>query len=476
MNRLLDDKYDIIQMLGATGHSTVYLVRHRILNVFRVAKIILKADQNSLGLLMEANLIKDMKYPDIPMIYDIEEDDTHICIIEEYITGISLNEYVHNIIEKKGRMSTKDICRISIELCNILEYLHNYKNGIIHLDLKPDNIIISENGKVKLIDFDNALENNNCSMLKGTPGFASPEQYVKCNLSKQSDIYSLGVIIFFMVNNGNLDMNIEKVNYHELYPIIKKSIRHNKIFRYENVVILRKDLERIINNTDKNNMNGSGILHITGIRAGIGTTHVALCMAHFFEKNGYSCMIMDNSEGQHLLNEGRKGKLTKEGLYKYNGVLIAPDYREGIDVRYPRTDVIIADDGIYGHKEYLDDDLVFIVCGGKYGPDEEKRILENVNGAAVFLNLMSAQDFYAYTRSINDEKHYYRVPCVYNWTNGNDLFDETMEDVVRDYLPYMMVCRSNHFTIINRLKTVKEIMKLLYEKAAFCIKKGKENK
>lgn len=473
---LLNDRYEIIKLLGNTGHSKVYLVQHRILGVLRVAKVFLKSDRQSQELLMEANLIKDMKHPDIPVIYDIEESEDSICIIEEYISGITLGEYVHDIIVKKGRMSTKEICRIAIELCNILEYLHNYKNGIIHLDLKPDNIIISENNKVKLIDFDNAKENNKQSLLYGTPGYAPPEQYVNGMVSVRSDVYSLGVIIFFMVNNGNLDLEIEKVNYHQLYPIIRKCIRHSNILRYENVVILRKDLERIIKKTDTVKMNGSEILHITGIRAGIGTTHVALCMAYFFERKGLSCLIMDKSQHQHLLDEGLKGELTREGIYRYKNVFIAPDYRDGIEVQYPSTDIIIVDDGVYSANKIAENDRVFIVCGGRYGVSYENRMLEKINAAAVFMNLMGAEDFYIFTKNAEQKSHYYRIPCVYSQTEGNTLFDEAMEDVVRDFMPSLRCGRDNQSFLLKRLVKVKEIIKKIYEKLAFFIKKGKKNK
>ena len=121
-------------------------------------------------ILKEASLIKNLKHPHIPIIYDIYEDDISICIIEEYISDIG------------------------VKLCNILEYLHNYQDGIIHLDIKPDNIIIDENNNVKLIDFGNALygdESQQLSML--SPGYAAPEQYDNRQLTRSADIYSVGM-------------------------------------------------------------------------------------------------------------------------------------------------------------------------------------------------------------------------------------------------------------------------------------------
>ena len=135
--------------MAKTNHSNVYLVRHTALDTLRVAKVIRKADMDSDTILREARLIKNLKHSHIPVIYDIEEDDISICIIEEYISGKSLRSYINDT----DNIKTSEICDIAVKLCDILEYLHNCDNEIIHLDIKPDNIIIDEHNNVKLIDF-----------------------------------------------------------------------------------------------------------------------------------------------------------------------------------------------------------------------------------------------------------------------------------------------------------------------------------
>ena len=126
--------------MAKTNHSNVYLVRHTALDTLRVAKVIRKADMDSDTILREARLIKNLKHSHIPVIYDIEEDDISICIIEEYISGKSLRSYINDT----DNIKTSEICDIAVKLCDILEYLHNCDNEIIHLDIKPDNIIIDE--------------------------------------------------------------------------------------------------------------------------------------------------------------------------------------------------------------------------------------------------------------------------------------------------------------------------------------------
>ena len=104
-------------------------------------------------------------------------------------------------------------------LCNILEYLHNYCGGIIHLDIKPDNIIIDDNNNVKLIDFGNSLysyETNDQSML--SPGFAAPEQYQGAQPTKRTDIYSVGMVLKFMTDTSGFS----RISHKRIYQVIMK--------------------------------------------------------------------------------------------------------------------------------------------------------------------------------------------------------------------------------------------------------------
>ena len=120
MDNRFYEKYEIIKELASSNHSKIYLVRHVILDVYRVAKIFTGSHEESERLLNEAHLIKNLKHPHIPVIYDIEqnigEDNDSICIIEEYIDGKSLRQYVNDETETNGCLDIHEICRIGIEL------------------------------------------------------------------------------------------------------------------------------------------------------------------------------------------------------------------------------------------------------------------------------------------------------------------------------------------------------------------------
>lgn len=227
------DRYEIIRELSCSRHSKVYLVRHRILDVYRVAKIFSGNQYEADRLLKEAHLIKNLKHPHIPVIYDIEqnigEDNSSICIIEEYIDGKSLRQYVNDESDAGGNLSVHEICRIGVELCCILEYLHGFNdNGILHMDIKPDNIMLDINGKVKLIDFDNAVAGNaGMTVDSGSPLYAAPEQYSGKYAVTQSDVYSVGMVILFMVSHGHIktdkNHNLAGIprRYSRLYHVIE---------------------------------------------------------------------------------------------------------------------------------------------------------------------------------------------------------------------------------------------------------------
>lgn len=252
------DRYEIIRELSCSRHSKVYLVRHRILDVYRVAKIFSGNQYEADRLLKEAHLIKNLKHPHIPVIYDIEqnigEDNSSICIIEEYIDGKSLRQYVNDETGAGGNLSVHEICRIGVELCCILEYLHGFNgNGILHMDIKPDNIMLDINGKVKLIDFDNAVAcNAGVSVDSGSPLYAAPEQYSGEYAVTQSDVYSVGMVILFMVSHGHIKTdkghNLAGIprRYSRLYHVIEKSIHHQWGLRYSSVTLLKNELQGIM--------------------------------------------------------------------------------------------------------------------------------------------------------------------------------------------------------------------------------------
>ena len=471
------DRYEIIRELSCSRHSKVYLVRHRILDVYRVAKIFSGNQYEADRLLKEAHLIKNLKHPHIPVIYDIEqnigEDNSSICIIEEYIDGKSLRQYVNDETGAGGNLSVHEICRIGVELCCILEYLHGFNgNGILHMDIKPDNIMLDINGKVKLIDFDNAVAGNaGVSVDSGSPLYAAPEQYSGEYAVTQSDVYSVGMVILFMVSHGHIKTdkghNLAGIpmRYSRLYHVIEKSIHHQWGLRYSSVTLLKNELQGIMRRSGGTIEKHSYIVQVAGDKAGIGTTHTVMCMAHFFKKNGISCVVVDRSGNRRVLPPFLKNGLMEDGSYIYKGIRIIPDYNGAISVSVQKTDIIHVDSGHSMRKLENDKDIMDIavenyayieVCvTGKHICEENKRLRRLKEDRVYMLNLVSATQFYELTDMLKGKKCY-REPCIYDWCEDNPIFDETMNDFLQDNLSELWEdCRPDR---------LKECIGRLYEK------------
>ena len=191
-------KYTIVSLLSEHRDCTVWLAEHNSLHVKRIIKGIRKTSKYHDSLVKEAHLLKNLKNPYIPEIYDLTEDDGFTYIIEQYIMGESLKSLCSNRL-----LSEKEIFHFMIQFCNIINYLHTLPESILYLDLKPENIIISED-KCYLVDFGSAQSEQDLSgPVFGTRSYAPPEQINGGNISKVSDIYALGKLLEFMLHNSS---------------------------------------------------------------------------------------------------------------------------------------------------------------------------------------------------------------------------------------------------------------------------------
>ena len=196
----LSDRYEILSKVGAGGMSDVYKAKDHILSRFVAIKVLkhefsedssfvtkFRAEAQSLALLV---------FPNIVNIYDVGSENGLYYIVMEYVEGITLKTY----IEKKGQLSFKESASIAIQVARGIEAAHN--KNIIHRDIKPQNIIISTDGKVKVTDFGIAKatsSNTISSDVMGSVHYASPEQARNGFVDGRSDIYSLGIVMFEMV-------------------------------------------------------------------------------------------------------------------------------------------------------------------------------------------------------------------------------------------------------------------------------------
>lgn len=174
-----------------------------------------------------------LKQKNLPQIFYAEETDSETFVVEEFLHGMNLLEYV----KLHGEFSEKTVTKFALELCDCLKILHTRK--ILHRDIKPSNLFLTDDGELKLIDFDaGRVEKNfqqNDTQIIGTPGFAPPEQYGFQQTDERADIYALGL---------TLKMLLGFENYHGIFEtVLNKCTEFDPARRYKNISELKRAIE-----------------------------------------------------------------------------------------------------------------------------------------------------------------------------------------------------------------------------------------
>ncbi len=268
---VLGKRYEVLSKVGAGGMADVYKGKDRMLNRYVAIKVLkkeYKEDENFVRKFRsEAQAAAGLMHPNIVNVYDVGEDRGLYYMVMELVEGITLKEY----IEKKGRLSHKEVISIAIQMCTGLGVAH--AADIIHRDIKPQNIIISKDGKVKVTDFGIAkatTSNTVSSNAMGSVHYTSPEQARGGFSDQRSDIYSVGITLFEMVTgqvpfDGDSTVSVaikhlqeEIMSPSELVPdipysleqIILKCTQKNSERRYRNTDELIQDMKRSLVDPD----------------------------------------------------------------------------------------------------------------------------------------------------------------------------------------------------------------------------------
>lgn len=197
---IIGERYEIAGRIGSGGMADVYKAKDHKLNRFVAVKVLKAEFREDMTFIRkfqtEAQAAAGLAHPNIVNVFDVGEDNGVYYIVMELVEGITLKEY----ISKKGKLSVKEATSIAIQVSMGLEAAHNH--NIVHRDVKPQNIIISTDGKVKVTDFGiarAASSNTISSNVMGSVHYSSPEQVRGGYSDSKSDIYSLGVTIYEMV-------------------------------------------------------------------------------------------------------------------------------------------------------------------------------------------------------------------------------------------------------------------------------------
>lgn len=267
----LGNRYEVLSKIGAGGMADVYKGRDTMLNRYVAIKVLKKEyreDETFVKkFISEAQAAAGLLNPNIVNVYDVGEDRGLYYMVMELVEGITLKDYIH----KKGKLSTREVISITIQMCTGIAAAHSHK--IIHRDIKPQNIIISKEGKVKVTDFGiaKAISSNTVtSSAMGSVHYVSPEQARGGYCDEKSDIYSVGITMYEMVTgevpfDGESTVAIamkhlqEKITPpSELVPdmsyaledIILKCTQKSSERRYANIALLIADLKKALVDPD----------------------------------------------------------------------------------------------------------------------------------------------------------------------------------------------------------------------------------
>ena len=270
---MIGDRYEILEKIGTGGMSDVYKAKDHKLNRFIAVKVLKQEFSENANFVskfrIEAQAAAGLMHPNIVNVYDVGEEDGIYYMVRELVEGITLKKY----IEKKARLSVKEAVSIAIQVSMGIEAAHN--NHIIHRDIKPQNIMISKEGKVKVTDFGiakAATSNTITSNVMGSVHYTSPEQARGGYSDERSDIYSLGITIFEMLTgrvpfNGETTVAIAIKHIQEDLPsprdfvpeipvsveqIVFKCCQKSPDRRYQSMGELITDLKRSLMTPDEN--------------------------------------------------------------------------------------------------------------------------------------------------------------------------------------------------------------------------------
>jgi len=279
IGRLLDNRYEILEVIGTGGMAVVYKARCHRLNRFVAIKI-LKDDLSQDAEFRrrfhaESQAVAMLSHPNIVNVYDVSHSDNVDYIVMELIDGISLKQYM----EQKGVLNWREVLHFTSQIAKALEHAHN--RGIIHRDIKPHNIMILKDGSVKVADFGIARVSSAQSTLTrealGSVHYISPEQAKGGKIDYRSDIYSLGVVMYEMLTgkppyDGETPVSvaIQHINANAVMPrainpqipvgleqITMHAMRADLEDRYASTMEMLRDLEEFRKNPNLNLMSGA---------------------------------------------------------------------------------------------------------------------------------------------------------------------------------------------------------------------------
>jgi serine/threonine protein kinase len=275
IGRQLGGRYEILGRIGGGGMALVYKAHDILLNRFVAVKVLRQQYVNDEEFIRrfrrEAQSAASLSHPNIVSIYDVGQEQEVHYIVMEYVEGVTLND----VIKERAPLQVEEAVHFASQICDALDHAHI--NQIIHRDIKPHNILIGKNGRVKVTDFGIARATSSSSITQtgsvvGSVHYFSPEHAKGTNTGAKSDLYSLGIVLYQMLTAklpfiGESPISVALKHLQEtiveprkvnpLIPqsvenIILKAVRKNQDERYQSAKEMLTDLDSCLTAARRN--------------------------------------------------------------------------------------------------------------------------------------------------------------------------------------------------------------------------------
>ncbi len=448
---------------------------HQDLEEYRAIKQVPKASTGYHQFRQEALILKTLRHPGIPIVYDLEEDGEFSYLIEEFLEGDSL----YALISDLGHFSTTMTIRYGIQICHLVNYLHFAEPiPILYLDLQPKNLLLC-NGVIKLVDFDHAVHLKQAKQLTkryGTVGCAAPEQYTGETLDERTDIYAIGAVLYYMLTGcfpGPSPAYPRDLICPGLIRIIKVCLQPDRQQRFQSVRALCDQLEQIQGEEDgvfANDNLSSLTIAVAGSGPGIGTTHIAMGLASYLTRQGVPVLFeeKDDSGGIWQLAEFCRAAMDRYGIYRILGQPVLPYYGAAVQMPPHSWQIVVRDFGSqWDHPEVTAAQLILLVSTGKpWHTEREKSAFQSLGslpGLAVIYNHFCRR-LSVKPQGLANGTTVYFMPNFTNPFTGNRQSDQCFRELWTDRVSSLQGGRlRKRFTSIYRTlkRTVRRIADII---------------
>ncbi len=402
----------MIRTLGQGRSGTVYLALHRDLEEYRAVKQVSGSSAGYEQFRKEALLLKRLRHPGIPIVYDIEEDSQYSYLIEEFLEGSSL----YDLVRERGRLNREAVITYGIQICDLVHYLHSAEDiPILHLDLQPRNLLVCH-GQVKLLDFDHSDTVAGANAAKrryGTPGYCAPEQRDGDSLGIYTDVYQIGAILYYLAAGHPRTEGTPVLVTGGLGAVIRRCLHPDASMRYASAREVGEELEALRSGTEGPDRNQSPpfIIAVAGSRPGAGATHVAIGLTAYLDRSGRAVLYEERnfSNDVRAMAETLGAAADSYGICTIFKLPLKPRYGEAVRFRDAAYPLIVRDYGTELEQAAADAaagelSAVLLVRDGKWwsgGPGGSVRFADAAARGEAMERLASAGNLYVlYNRTL----------------------------------------------------------------------------